>query len=151
MFGAQNLVAALASAALVLGCHRPPGSIAHVQREATTAVECLAACEIDLTGDGEPDTVLYLRSDTGQRLVILVETAAGLSASSWRVREHGVENLLLTCRHGSTLWETQAGPGKRTRKEHRTPGAFVELSQPEGGAVAYYWNGHGFTEVWTAD
>lgn len=142
---------ALMVAGVVLACASTPGSGGGPRSAEATRVDCLAACEIDLTGDGEPDTALYLESGGRQRLVILVRTPSGLDAYSWRVKERDGPDLKMTCQPGSLLWETEAGPGTKTRKEHRTPGAFVELSQPEGGVAAYYWNGKRFEEVWTAD
>ena len=56
----------------------------------------------------------------------------------------------MACVRGSSLRETVGGPRKHGG-EHRTPGAYVELREPEGSAAAYYWNGSGFTEVWAAD
>ncbi len=136
---------------LGVACASTPRSETGPGRSEEAWVDCLAACEIDLTGDGEPDTALYLESGRRQRLVLLVRVPSGLNAYSWFVGEHGEGKLEMTCQRGSVLWETEAGPGARQKREHRTPGAFVELSQPEGGGAAYYWDGKRFVEVWTAD
>ena len=42
-------------------------------------------------------------------------------------------------------------PRPKPTGPHKTPGTFLELVYPESSAVAYFWNGNGFTEVWTSD
>jgi len=55
----------------------------------------------------------------------------------------------LTCHFGDSIHETQAG--KSRGQVYKTLGTYIQLMQPEGASVAYFWNGAGFSEVWTAD
>ena len=61
-------------------------------------------------------------------------------------------SMHLSCHFANLLKETEAGKEKGAKgKVYKTPGTYIQLSQPEGSGVAYFWNGRGFTEVWTAD
>jgi hypothetical protein len=59
--------------------------------------------------------------------------------------------MYLSCHYGKTVTETAAGKANKTQKSFTTPGSYIELKLPEGSSVVYYWNGKGFTEVWTSD
>jgi hypothetical protein len=61
-------------------------------------------------------------------------------------------SMHLSCHFGNVLKETAAGKkGRNEGRVYKTPGTYIQPAQPESSAVAYFWNGRGFTEVWTAD
>jgi hypothetical protein len=102
---------------------------------------------LDLNNDREPDIALLVESLEGPQLIVLMQTEKGYDAYVLSRRQ----GMYLSCHFGKFIKETSAGAGKKEGRTYETPGTYVQLSQPEGAAVAYYWNGRGFTEVWTAD
>lgn len=110
--------------------------------------DSISTCEIDLNKDRKDDIVLLIDTKRGQELIVLICKKVGYRAFLVVTDK---SKMCLRCTYGDTVTETSAGKGKKTGKKHKTPGAYIELYQPEGASVVYYWNGNGFTEVWTSD
>ncbi len=108
----------------------------------------LSSCQIDLNNDSEADIALLVETVRGNELLALIKTPQGYSSY---VVSKDKPNMNLSCHYGKTVTETAAGRGKAASKTYTTPGAYVRLKQPEGASVVYFWNGKGFTEVWTSD
>lgn len=108
----------------------------------------LSSCQMDLNGDSELDMVILVETVRGRELLALIKTPQ--SYNSYVVSQNKPD-MYLSCHYGKTVTETLAGKGNKHRKSYTTPGTFISLIQPEGSSVAYFWNGTGFTEVWTAD
>jgi|GEM_PF-7087252 len=105
--------------------------------------------EIDLNNDNEPDIAMIIETSRGRELMALIKTAEGYNTF---VLSEADSTMILLCQIGKTITETTAGTGhKASGKVYQTPGTYLELSEPEGASVAFFWNGSGFTEVWTAD
>jgi hypothetical protein len=111
-------------------------------------VKYLSSCQMDLNNDNELDLVFFVETVKGPKLIALLKTSRGYSSC---VVSRDNPNMNMSCQYGKMVMETSAGKEKRTAKSFATPGAYIELKQPEGAAVAYFWNGNGFTEVWTSD
>jgi hypothetical protein len=108
----------------------------------------ISSCQIDLNGDNELDMAMLVETVRGRELLALIKTSQGYNSY---VVSLDKPDMSLSCHYGKTVTETLAGKGNKPRKSYATPGAFISLNQPEGSSVAYFWNGKGFTEVWTAD
>jgi hypothetical protein len=109
----------------------------------------ISSCELDLNNDGESDVVLLVETLRGRELIVLMKTNAGYDA--YEVAKAN-PSMHLSCHFGNAVKETDAGKKEGDKgRVYKTPGTYIQLSQPEGSAVAYFWNGRGFTEVWTAD
>lgn len=108
----------------------------------------IASCELDLTDDGKPDVALFVETVRGRELIVLVKTEKGYNAY---VLSKGGSFTQLSCHFGKFIRETPSGKEKLEKKIHKTRGTYVQLAHPEGSKVAYYWDGSGFREVWTAD
>jgi hypothetical protein len=109
----------------------------------------ISSCQIDLNADGEADVSMLVETVRGWEPIVLMKKSAGYD--TYVVAENKT-GMYLTCRYGSTVTEFPSDDkSKLPGKTYKTPGAYLELAQPEGSAVAYYWNGSGFTEVWTSD
>lgn len=106
------------------------------------------SCEFDFNNDDEPDIALLVETIRGRELIILMKTVSGYNAF---VVSRGKPNMYLSCHFGKSVIETSAGKGKGTGKVYKTPGTYIQLTQPEGSSVVYFWNGSGFKEVWTSD
>lgn len=107
-----------------------------------------SSCELDLNNDNEPDIALLVETRKGRELIVLMRTSSGYSAN---VVSRDKPDMNLSCYLGKSVVETTAGTGKVMGKVCKTPGAYIQLKQPEGSSVVYFWNGKGFTEVWTSD
>ncbi len=106
----------------------------------------ISSCEIDLDNDGRPDIALLVETLLGRELIALFRTDGGYRAFLvWK----GKEAMFMSCCFGKTVRESQALPNGG--KVYNTPGAYIELHQPESSSVAYFWTGAGFKEVWTSD
>ena len=108
----------------------------------------ISSCQIDLNGDKELDMAILVETVRGRELLALIKTSQGYNSYMVALDK---PDMYLSCHYGKTVTETLAGKGNKPRKSYTTPGAFISLKQPEGSSVAYFWNGKGFTEVWTAD
>lgn len=110
------------------------------------SLKYISSCEIDINNDGMPDIALLVETLTGRQLIALLKTTNGHDGY---IVSNDKSGMNLSCRFGKTLEKSMAlGPEK---KKYMTPGTYLELTLPEGSSVAYFWNGHGFTEVWTSD
>ena len=108
----------------------------------------IASCELDFNNDGQTDIALLVETVRGRELIILLKTKDAYTA----YEVANVPPLMhLSCRFGRALKETAAGRQGTEAKVHRTPGTYIRLNQPEGASMAYFWNGTGFTRVWTSD
>lgn len=106
----------------------------------------ISSCEIDLNNDGSTDIVLFVESISGRDLIALLKTKSGYDKY---IVAKNIDNMFLRCRFGKTVTCSKAICENNII--YTTPGAFIELKQSEGASVVYFWNGHGFTEVWTSD
>ena len=106
----------------------------------------ISSCEIDLNGDDVLDIAILVETVRGQELIVLLQTEKGYDSYLLSDDKPG---MFLSCHFGETVAETKAGNG--AGRTFETPGTFIELAQPEGASVAYYWNSSGFSEVWTSD
>lgn len=120
-------------------------SIAEAQVEIPLSKN-VASCELDLNNDGNLDIAISIETSRGKEVIALLKNGNGYNAF---VLRSGKSNMYLSCLHGENIYETSAGKG--TRKTYKTLGSYIQLTQPEGASVAYFWNGSGFNEVWTAD
>ena len=105
----------------------------------------ISSCEIDLNNDDQPDIAFLVETLLGRELIVLLRTDKGYNAF---LVSKNAEGMYLSCHVGNTVRESEAFDDP---KVYKTPGAYLELYLPEGAAAAYFWNGSGFTEVWTAD
>jgi len=108
----------------------------------------ISSCEIDLNNDGEADIALLVETIRGRELIVLMRFTSGYNAY---IVSKEISGMYLSCHYGKSVKETSAGKGKKERKVYKTPGAYLALTRPEASSVAYFWNGKGFTEVWTSD
>lgn len=108
----------------------------------------ISSCEIDLNNDNESDIVLLVETSTERELIVLMKTARGYSAY---LVSKGKPDMYLSCHFGRTVTETTAGKRKGAAKVYTTLGTYIQLEQPEGSSVVYFWNGKEFQEVWTSD
>lgn len=106
----------------------------------------ISSCETDINGDGNLDIALLLENLTGRQLIVLLKTTNGHDGYVVAKDKPGMN---LSCHLGKTLTRSMAL--SEDKKTYTTPGAYLELTLPEGSSVAYFWNGSGFTEVWTSD
>jgi hypothetical protein len=106
----------------------------------------ISSCELDFNNDNEPDIALLVETLIGRQLIVLMKTTDGYNAF---VVSREKPDMHLSCRFGKKIKETVAGRAKG--KVYETPGTYVQLTQPEGSSVAYFWNGKSFKEVWTSD
>lgn len=109
----------------------------------------VTGCEIDLNGDFETDITMVVETSRGRELIVLIRTAEGYNAFVLSKVEPYMD---ISCRIGKTVTETKVfSEDGSSGKVFQTPGAYLQLSEPEGASVAYFWNGSGFSEVWIAD
>ncbi len=116
--------------------------------EGGTPLKYISSCEIDLNGDDELDIALLVETVRGHELIVLLHSEDGYTSYLLSEDKPG---MFLSCHFGDTVTETKAGNGPEAGKVFDTPGAYLELAQPEGASVAYFWNGADFSEVWTSD
>ena len=120
---------------------------AHGQAGIGGPVKYLSSCEVDLNNDGQSDVVLLVETVRGRELIVLLKTRDAYVVYEFT---HLGALMILSCKFGRTVTETEAGR-KRDGRVHKTPGTYIQLTQPEGASLVYYWNGKGFTGVWTSD
>lgn len=109
----------------------------------------ISSCELDFNNDSKPDVALLVETLRGGELIVLMRTENGYNA--FVVLKEKKTNMQLSCNFGESIKETAAGKGEREGKVYKTPGTYIQLTQPEGSSVVYFWNGNGFKEVWTSD
>ena len=131
-------------ALLLVSCVTAPADAADPQ----VAAEPAMACEADLDGDGHLDAVVMLGSGKQSKVIALRRQEWGYKAY---LVTSGKEGMRLSCGLGTILVETRARGTGTSPIMRRTRGAYILLKQPEGAAVAYYWDGARFAEVWVAD
>jgi hypothetical protein len=112
-----------------------------------TPVEYVSSCEIDLNGDKVADIAMLIESVRGRELVVLLKTEQGYDA--FLLEKDVSEKMFLTSDYGKSISGHLDKGGEAVNRE--TPGAYLELYQPEGASVAYYWDGHGFDGIWLSD
>jgi hypothetical protein len=122
------------------------GSSAISETGSGMPLKYISSCELDLNGDALADIALLLETLRGRELVVLMRTKDGYNAFLLSAR---AENMYLSCHFGKAVQETRAAPGHG--RMFQTPGTYIELSQPEGASVAYFWDKDGFKEVGTRD
>ncbi|MFH1897406.1 MAG: hypothetical protein ABH886_04095 [Candidatus Desantisbacteria bacterium] len=120
--------------------------IGYTQTGTEKSLKYISGYEMDFNNDTETDIVFLTETLAGQQLIVLMKTKKGYNTY---VISKGKSNMQLSCHFGKYLKETTAGRGKG--RIYKTLGAYIQLSLPECSSVAYFWNGKGFTEVWTSD
>jgi len=109
----------------------------------------ISSCEIDLNGDKVADIAMLVETVRGREFIVLMKSAEGYDTY---VLYCGEEALFFSCAFGEAFVGYSEEDTTGTKREtYRTPGAFLELYKPEVVSIAYFWNGSGFTEVWTSD
>lgn len=109
----------------------------------------LASCEIDLNGDKQADVVLALETVRGPEVIALL--ASGNTYRGFVIAKGARARMRLRCEFGDSVTSTTAGPGNPKPRTVRTPGAYIQLYEPESSSFAYVWTGMNFTEVATSD
>lgn len=109
----------------------------------------LTSCEIDLNGDKQADVVLALETVRGPEVIALL--ASGNTYRGFVIARGRKAQMRLNCEFGDSVTSTTAGPGNPKPRTVRTPGAYVELYEPESSSFAYVWTGMNFVEVATSD
>lgn len=114
-----------------------------------TSLKYISSCEIDLDRNGEADIALLVETVRGRELIVLLKTEKGYNTYLVSTDK---PTMYLSCSYGNTVRKTVAGEGHDSVGQvYETPGAYLELYQPECCSVAYFWNGSGFTEAVTSD
>lgn len=108
----------------------------------------ISGCELDLNGDNNADITLLLETTNGRQLIVLLSNSKGYNAF---ILSKDKPNMSLSCHFGKSIKETAAGKGKKDGREYHTLGTYIQLKQPEGSSVVYFWHQNGFKEVWTSD
>ncbi len=111
-------------------------------------LKIISSWEVDLNNDSKTDIAQLVETSRDIELIVLIKTSKGYNSYLVSTGKRGMN---LSYHYGNSLTETNAGKGKNHGKVYKTPGVYLELSQPEGASVAYFWNGKGFTEVWISD
>lgn len=124
------------------------GSYSSAETGAGMQLKYISGCELDFNGDNKPDLALLVATSKERQLIVLINNSNGYNAF---VISGGKPNMNLSCHLGNTVKETNAGKGKNKGKVYRTLGTYIQLKQPEGSSVVYFWEGNGFKEVWTSD
>lgn len=106
----------------------------------------ISSCEIDLNADGIPDLAFLIESSRGRELIVLLKSSR--SYQEQLVSDSIPSNMFLRCNSGWTLVQKV---GKDEFLPIDIPGVYIELYQPEGASVGYYWNGNEFKEIWLSD
>jgi hypothetical protein len=109
----------------------------------------LTSCEIDLNGDKQADVVLALETVRGPEVIALL--ASGNRYRGFVIAKGARAQMRLRCEFGDSVTSTAAGPGNPKPRTVRTPGAYIELYEPESSSFAYVWTGMNFTEIATSD
>ena len=114
----------------------------------------ISSCELDFNNDNEPDIALLVETLKYRELIVLMRAADGYDAfvvSKKPFSKGSIVAVHLSCHFGKFIKETEAGKRKNEEaKIFETPGTYFQLFLPEHSSAAYFWNGSGFTEVWTA-
>ena len=131
----------------IVTCEAAPlvGQVLAVGRPA----KLLASCEIDLNGDKQADLVQAVETVRGLEVVALL--ASGDTYRGFVIARGRKAQMRLNCEFGDSVTSTTAGPGSPKPRTVRTPGAYIELYEPESSSFAYVWTGMNFVEVATSD
>lgn len=108
----------------------------------------ISSCELDFNNDDKSDIALLMETNRDRELIVLLSTTSGYNAC---LVSKDKPNMYLSCHFGKTVKETSAGKGKEEGMIYRTNGTYLQLTQPEGSSVVYFWDGNGFKEIWTSD
>lgn len=111
-------------------------------------VKYIASCEMDFNKDNVPDIALLFETSRERELVVLVNETSGYKAY---IVSRGKPNMYLSCQFGNSIKETSSGEGNGGGKVYETPGTYIQLTQPEGSSVVYFWDKNSFKEVWVSD
>jgi hypothetical protein len=106
----------------------------------------ISSCELDLNNDEQADIALLLETTKGRELIVLLAKSNGYEAY---LLMRGNDNMHLSCHFGKSVKETCAAGG--TGRVYETPGTYIQLTQPEGSSVAFFWERDSFRKVWTSD
>jgi hypothetical protein len=105
-------------------------------------------CNIDLNGDGAEDTALLINMGKSYELIAIMRFKD--KTNSYILNKSDSMRYLI-CKNGKEIKETDAGPGKKVGRIHRTNGAYLTLMQPESSEAAYFWSDGVFKVVWLSD
>lgn len=106
----------------------------------------VSSCELDFNNDNTPDIAILVETVRGVELIVLMRTANGYNTF---IVSEGKSNMYLSCHFGKSI--TEVSTNKNNGKVYKIPGTYIQLTQPEGASVTYFWNKSGFKEVWTSD
>jgi len=106
-----------------------------------------SGCELDLNGDGKQDRAILIGSSEELELIVLLKTASGYQGVVVAKRS---TPSVLTCQYGGVVRERRNRDGS-AGQAIKTPGTYLELSQPEGATAAYVWSKGKFLEAWLTD
>ena len=121
-------------------------SVAYTLSKTGKPLKYISGYEMDFNNDTKMDIAFLTETFFGRQLIVLMKTKKGYNAY---VVSKEKSDMQLSCHFEKYLKETVAGRGKG--RIYKTPGNYIQLSLPEGSSVAYFWNGNGFTKVWTSD
>ncbi len=110
------------------------------------SLKYISSCELDFNNDDKPDIAILLETNRDWELIVLLNVAKGYKAF---LVSTGKPNMYLSCHFGKIVKETLAG--KEKGRTYKTNGTYLQLTQPEGSSVVYFWDGNRFKEVWTSD
>lgn len=124
------------------------GSYTSAETGSEMPLNYISSCEFDFNGDNNPDIALLVETSRERELIVLMSTSNGYNAF---VVSRNKPNMYLSCHYGKTVKETATGNGKVEGNVYKTSGTYIQLTQPEGSSVVYFWNENEFKEVWTSD
>ena len=113
-----------------------------------TPLKYISSCEADFNGDGANDIALLIEPLEGRELIVLLKSESGYEA--YLLAKNLKEFEYMSCQYGNSVEALPDSTGDQ-KVTCKTPGAYIELYQPEGASRAFYWTGIRFKEVWLSD
>lgn len=107
-------------------------------------VKFTSGLEADFNHDGLNDVAMVLETSEGQQLMVMMNNGNGYKTHILKKLQ---SNMVLSCYYDRIVKGTT--DKNKEYKEYESSGANIKLKQPEGSAVVFFWNGKGFTEIWT--
>ncbi|MCK5218116.1 hypothetical protein KAR10_01260 [bacterium] len=103
----------------------------------------ISSYEEDFNGDKLTDIAMLVETVRGRELIVLNHNKRG-GYEAFLVSS-GKPGMYLQCFYGDTVIDVH------TAKKYKTVGVYLRLKTPESAAVAYFWNGRVYQEVWIED